>query len=59
MPDGLTYNTDGTIATSTEGGITTTYTWNANGTIHTEARDGLTKTYTYDGSGRMTGSAVA
>ena len=58
-PDGLTYNSDDTIATSTEGGITTTYTWNADGTINTEERLGKTKTYTYDGSGRLTGSAVA
>lgn len=58
LPDGITYNGDGTIATSTTGGITTTYTWNTDGTIATEARDGKTKTYTY-ASGVLTGSTVA
>jgi len=59
LPDGFTYNADGTIATSTEGGIATTYTWNADGSIATETRLGKTKTYTYDASGRLTGSTVA
>ena len=59
VADSVTYNPDGTVATSTEGGVTTTYTYNSDGTVATEARLGKTKTYTYDGSGNLTGSTVA
>ncbi|PZT93648.1 MAG: hypothetical protein DI630_26780, partial [Gordonia sp. (in: high G+C Gram-positive bacteria)] len=55
---GNTYNGDGTVASTTEGGITTTYTWNVDGTCHTETRLGKTKTWTYDGSGNPISSVV-
>ena len=58
LADGITYNSDGTVATSTEGGITTTYTWNADGTCATETRLGLVKTWTYDASGNPISSTV-
>lgn len=58
LADGISYNSDGTIATSTEGGITTSYTWNADGTVATETRMGKVKTWTYDASGRPTSSTV-
>ncbi|AXH50493.1 minor tail protein [Gordonia phage Ruthy] len=58
VADGITYNPDGTVASSTEGGITTTYTWNTDGTCHTETRLGKVKTWTYDGAGNPTSSTV-
>ena len=58
VADGITYNGDGTVASATEGGVTTTYTWNADGTCHTETRLGLVKTWTYDGSGNPISSTV-
>ncbi|KQU30356.1 MULTISPECIES: hypothetical protein [unclassified Rhodococcus (in: high G+C Gram-positive bacteria)] len=57
VPDGITYNPDGTVASSTSGGITTAYTWNADGTVNTETSQGLRKTWTYT-NGLPTSSTV-
>lgn len=46
----ITYNADGTVASVTEAGITTTYTYNADGTVATSTRLGVTRTYGYTGS---------
>lgn len=54
---GITYNSDGSVATVTENGVTTTYTYNSDGTVATDVRAGVTRTYTYDGSGNLTGIA--
>lgn len=52
----LTYNADGTVATSTEDGIVTTYAYNADGTVASTTRLGVTRTYTYSG-GNLTAVA--
>lgn len=52
----VTYNSDGTVATSTEDGITTTFTYNPDGTPATSTRLGVTRTYTYAG-GNLTSVA--
>jgi len=57
--DSYTYNADGSVATATTGGTTTTYTYNADGSVKTESRAGKQKTYVYDASGNITGSSVA
>jgi len=58
----ITYNGDGTVATVTENGITTSYTYNADGTVATDSRvvDGITttRTYTYT-AGNLTGIEAA
>jgi YD repeat-containing protein len=59
LAETVTYNGDGTVATSTIGGVTTTYTYDGTGNVLTEARNGRTKTYSYDGSGNVTGGTVA
>lgn len=43
----ITYNADGTAATSTENGVVTSFTYNADGTVATTTRLGVTRTYTY------------
>lgn len=50
--------TTGNVTSSTEGGITTTYTYNADGTVNTETRLGKVRTWAYDGSGNPTSSTV-
>lgn len=52
-PASYTYNADGTIATETVGGLTTTYTYNLDGTINTVTRNGVTLTYTYNPDGSI------
>ena len=52
----LTYNGDGTVATSTEDGITTTFTYNGDGTVATTTRLGVTRTFTYT-AGNLTSVA--
>lgn len=52
----VTYNEDGTVETSTEDGIMTTYTYNGDGTVATSTRLGVTRTYTYV-SGNLTAVA--
>lgn len=52
--DGVT----GNVTSTTEGGITTTYTYNGDGTVNTETRLGKVRTWTYDGSGNPTSSTV-
>lgn len=56
-PFSLTLNNDGSVATETVGGVTTTYTYNTDGTLHTATRAGVTITYAYDAAGNMTGAA--
>jgi YD repeat-containing protein len=53
----VTYNADGTVATTTENGVLTTFTYNADLTVHTQTRAGVTKTFTYDANGNVTGAA--
>lgn len=55
--DGITYNGDGTVASSTSGGIETVYTWNTDGTVNTETSQGLRKTWVYT-NGLPTSSTV-
>jgi YD repeat-containing protein len=53
----VTYNGDGTVASTVENGVTTTFTYNADGTVNTQTRAGVTKTFTYDANGNVTGAA--
>lgn len=53
----VTYDPDGSVATTTENGVLTTFTYNTDGTVKTQTRDGVTKTFTYDASGNVTGAA--
>ena len=55
---GITYNADGTVATVTEDGVTTSYTYNTDGTVATDTRQGVTRTYTYT-DGNLTGIEAA
>jgi YD repeat-containing protein len=48
----------GNVTSTTEGGITTTFTYNADGTVNTETRLGKVRTWAYDGSGNPTSSTV-
>lgn len=45
----ITYNTDGSVATVTDNGITTSYTYNTDGTVATDSRtvNGVTTTRNY------------
>lgn len=45
----ITYNSDGSVATVTENGVTTTYTYNSDGTVATDTRtvNGVTTTRNY------------
>jgi YD repeat-containing protein len=52
----VTYNTDGSVATTTENGILTTFTYNPDGTVATQTRAGTTKTFTYNANGNVTGA---
>lgn len=53
----VTYNGDGSVASTVEDGVTTTFTYNGDGTVHTQTRAGVTKTFTYDANGNVTGAA--
>lgn len=53
----VTYNADGTVATTTQDGVLTTFTYNADGTVKTQTRGGVTRTFTYDANGNVTGAA--
>lgn len=53
----VTYNGDGTVATTTENGVLTTFTYNTDGSVNTQTRAGVTKTFTYDANGNVTGAA--
>jgi len=53
----VTYNPDGSVASTTENGVLTTFTYNTDGTVDTQTRNGVTKTYTYDANGNVTGAA--
>jgi YD repeat-containing protein len=48
-----TYNADGSIATETVAGITTTYTYNTDGSIATMVRSGVTRTFSYNTDGTI------
>jgi len=52
----VTYNGDGSVATTTENGILTTFTYNTDGTVNSQTRAGVTKTFTYGVYG-VTGAA--
>ena len=54
----ITYNPDGSVATVTENGVTTSYTYNSDGTVATDTRNGVTRTYTYT-NGNLTGIEAA
>jgi YD repeat-containing protein len=53
----VTYNGDGSVASTTENGVLTTFTYNTDGTVATQTRAGVTKTFTYDANGNVTGAA--
>lgn len=53
----ITYNADGSVATSTENGIVTTFTYNADGTVATTTRLAVTRTYSYNADGTLSGVA--
>jgi hypothetical protein len=53
----VTYNGDGTVASTVENGVTTTFAYNTDLTVNTQTRAGITKTFTYDASGNVTGAA--
>lgn len=53
----VTYNTDGSVASTVENGVTTTFTYNPDGTVNTQTRAGITRTFTYDGNGNVTGAS--
>lgn len=53
----VTYNPDGSVASTTENGVLTTFTYNPDGTVNTQTRAGVTKTFTYDANGNVTGAA--
>lgn len=52
----VNYNTDGTVASTVENGVTTSFTYNADGTVATQTRAGVTRTFTYS-NGNVTGAA--
>jgi len=54
----IVYDGSGNVTSSTEGGVTTTFTYNLDGTVHTETRLGKVRTWAYDGSGNPTSSTV-
>lgn len=51
----ITYNPDGSAASTTENGVLTTFTYNTDGTVETQTRAGVTKPFTYDANGNVTG----
>jgi YD repeat-containing protein len=53
----VTYNADGSVASTIEDGVTTTFTYNTDGTVKTQTRAGVTKTFTYNAAGNVTGAA--
>lgn len=53
----VTYNTDGSVASTVDNGVTTTFTYNTDGSVNTQTRAGVTRTFTYDASGNVTGAA--
>jgi len=48
----------GNVTSTTEGGITTTFTYNTDGTVNTETRLGKVRTWAYDANGNPTSSTV-
>jgi YD repeat-containing protein len=53
----VAYNLDGSVASTVEDGVTTTFTYNADGSVRTQTRAGATKTFSYDSNGNVTGAA--
>jgi YD repeat-containing protein len=53
-----TYDLNGNLATSTDAGVTTTYTWNAPNQLTGISKTGLTASFTYDSFGKRTGRTV-
>jgi hypothetical protein len=56
---GVTYNTNGTVATYTANGRTWTLSYLSDGRPDTETSSGFTRQYTYDASGNFTGVSGA
>lgn len=52
----VAYNPDGSVASTTEDGVLTTFTYNPDGTVATQTRAGVTKTFSYDANGNVTGA---
>jgi len=53
-----TYDLNGNLATTTDAGVTTTYTWNARNQLTGISKTGFTASFTYDSFGRRTGRTV-
>lgn len=49
---------NGNLATTTDAGITTTYTWNVRNQLTGISKTGFTASFTYDSFGRRTGKTV-
>lgn len=54
----LTYNSNGNLATETQGGLTTTYTWDARNRLSGISRTGLTASFAYDALGRRKSKTI-
>jgi YD repeat-containing protein len=52
----VTYNGDGSVASTTEDCVLTTFGYNTDGTVATQTRAGVTKTFSYNASGNVTGA---
>lgn len=53
----VTYNSDGTVASTTENGIVTSFTYNSDGSVHTETRNGVLRTFAYNADGTVSGAS--
>ncbi|MDC8448221.1 MAG: RHS repeat protein [Nitrospira sp.] len=53
-----TYDLNGNLATSTDAGVTTTYTWNARNQLTSISGPSLSASFTYDSFGRRTGKTI-
>ena len=53
-----TCDSNGNLATSTDIGVTTSYTWNVRNQLTGISRTGLTASFTYDSFGRRTGKTI-
>jgi YD repeat-containing protein len=53
----VVYNPDGSVQSTDEDGVLTTFTYNPDGTVATQTRAGVTKTFTYNADGNVTGAA--
>ncbi len=53
-----TFDLNGNLATTTDGGVTTTYTWNARNQLTGISKTGFSASFAYDSFGRRTGRTV-